>query len=698
MMRLLLGVVLLACAGLLSFSGTASVSSTVLTFDDVATSPWTAVMPAGYGGLSWENFYVVDGNYPPIYNSGYRLGVVSPPKTAYNGNADPATIRSSTSFNFMEAYFAVAYSQTTEPSQVQIDGYLGNILKYSRRVSAVTTSPTLATLNYNGIDRLVFSSLVNPADRRRSQFVMDNFTYSFDSVPPPPTLSSLEPAAIPAGSQRLTLRVSGANFASGAKVRWNGTARVTTFVSDTLLTAQIFASDLATPGAASITVLNPTPGGLSNALSFTILPAPCIYSIYPPYRNFSNSGGSGSVAVMASNGCSWTARSDHSFITITSGQTGVGNGSVEYLVAPYVTPNSPRSGTITIAGLTFSVFYGGLPAPVLSSLNLDSIIAGSANFTLIASGESFTRDCVLQWNGSNLVTSLINHNQLAAVVPAANIAAPGGASITVFNADAVVGATSNGLPFTISSPGSEADTSPRPDGSNNGAVTIADWTQVGRFAAGLDGAAPGAEFQRADCAPRVGLGDGRLTIADWVQAGRYATGLDPVVASGGPIVPAASLSSATGNKPWLVERQAVQAARLLVKAKWQSGQNGVLAIELDAVGNENALGFSFSFDPQLWRFASATVGLDASEATLHINETESASGRVGLALALPAGRALAAGTRQIVTVKFESNLNERSFRAFAGRRARFSGIEFGDYPVKREAADVEANVLSAVSP
>jgi hypothetical protein len=426
MMRLLLGVVLLACAGLLSFSGTASASSTVLTFDDVATSPWTAVMPAGYGGLSWENFYVVDGNYPPIYNSGYRLGVVSPPKTAYNGNADPATIRSSTSFNFMEAYFAVAYSQTTEPSQVQIDGYLGNILKYSRRVSAVTTGPTLATLNYNGIDRLVFTSLVNPADRRRSQFVMDN--------------------------------------------------------------------------------------------------------------------------------------------------------------------------------------------------------------------------------------------------------------------------------FAISSSGYEADTSPRPDGSNNGAVTIADWTQVGRFVAGLDVAAPGAEFQRADCAPRAGLGDGRLTIADWVQAGRYATGLDPVVASGGPIVPAASLSSATGNKPRLVERQAVQAARLLVKAKWQSGQNGVLAIELDAVGNENALGFSFSFDPQQWRFASATVGLDASEATLHINETESASGRVGLALALPAGQALAAGTRQIVTVKFESNLNERSFRAFAGRRARFSGIEFGDYPVKREAADVEANVLSAVSP
>src|SRR5262249_22398617 len=53
--------------------------------------------------------------------------------------------------------------------------------------------------------------------------------------------------------------------------------------------------------------------------------------------------------------------------------------------------------------------------------------------------------------------------------------------------------------------GFEGDVSPRANG--NGAITIADWVQAGRFAAGFDTATPGGEFQRADTAPRATLGD-----------------------------------------------------------------------------------------------------------------------------------------------------------------------------------------------
>ena len=73
---------------------------------------------------------------------------------------------------------------------------------------------------------------------------------------------------------------------------------------------------------------------------------------------------------------------------------------------------------------------------------------------------------------------------------------------------------------------------------------MADWTQIGRFVAGLDsfydstGHFQYGEFQRADCAPRGALGDGCIGLADWVQAGRYALGLDPVVPAGGPSSPA----------------------------------------------------------------------------------------------------------------------------------------------------------------
>jgi hypothetical protein len=91
---------------------------------------------------------------------------------------------------------------------------------------------------------------------------------------------------------------------------------------------------------------------------------------------------------------------------------------------------------------------------------------------------------------------------------------------------------------TAADPGFEGDVAPR--GNTNGAVTIIDWVQVGRFAAGLDVAGEGTEFQRADCAPRETLGDGKITIADWVQAGRYAAGLDPPAPAGGPTRPISS--------------------------------------------------------------------------------------------------------------------------------------------------------------
>ena len=63
----------------------------------------------------------------------------------------------------------------------------------------------------------------------------------------------------------------------------------------------------------------------------------------------------GSVLVTAGTGCAWTATSNASWITITSGSSGSGNGTVNYSVAAYTGKPKKRNGTITIAGQTFSV-------------------------------------------------------------------------------------------------------------------------------------------------------------------------------------------------------------------------------------------------------------------------------------------------------------------------------------------------------
>ncbi|HEY3177293.1 MAG TPA: BACON domain-containing carbohydrate-binding protein [Casimicrobiaceae bacterium] len=63
----------------------------------------------------------------------------------------------------------------------------------------------------------------------------------------------------------------------------------------------------------------------------------------------------GSVAVTAAPRCAWTAGSNASWITISGGATGTGNGTVTYAVAPYTGHPKYRNGTATIAGQTFSV-------------------------------------------------------------------------------------------------------------------------------------------------------------------------------------------------------------------------------------------------------------------------------------------------------------------------------------------------------
>ena len=94
---------------------------------------------------------------------------------------------------------------------------------------------------------------------------------------------------------------------------------------------------------------------LGGTVSKIVPAAPCTYSISPVRATFPSAGGSASVAVTAPVGCSWTAVSNASWITITAGGTGSGNGTVEYSVAPYTGQPGNRNGTMTIAGQRFSV-------------------------------------------------------------------------------------------------------------------------------------------------------------------------------------------------------------------------------------------------------------------------------------------------------------------------------------------------------
>jgi hypothetical protein len=86
-----------------------------------------------------------------------------------------------------------------------------------------------------------------------------------------PTTTSISPTSATAGGAGFTLTVNGTNFVSGSStVTWNGSARTTTFVSSTQLTASILASDIAAAGTALVGVTTTGATNPSNTQTFTI--------------------------------------------------------------------------------------------------------------------------------------------------------------------------------------------------------------------------------------------------------------------------------------------------------------------------------------------------------------------------------------------------------------------------------------------
>src|SRR5262249_24705941 len=91
--------------------------------------------------------------------------------------------------------------------------------------------------------------------------------------------------------------------------------------------------------------------------------AACSFSITPDSVSLGDQGGNGDVQVATTSGCGWKATSNAGWITVSGSASGSASGVVHYSVAEN-TGSSSRSGTMTIAGLTFSVTQSAEATPV----------------------------------------------------------------------------------------------------------------------------------------------------------------------------------------------------------------------------------------------------------------------------------------------------------------------------------------------
>jgi subtilisin family serine protease len=132
---------------------------------------------------------------------------------------------------------------------------------------------------------------------------------------------------------------------------------------------------------------------LPNAQTVTFTPqaTSCSYSISATSQSFSAGSAASAVNVTAGAGCGWTAASnDPSFITITSGAGGTGNGTVNFSVA--ANTGAARTGTLNIAGQTFTVTQAAAQTSV--QLGQSSYVVsegqGFANIVVTRTGDTST--------------------------------------------------------------------------------------------------------------------------------------------------------------------------------------------------------------------------------------------------------------------------------------------------------------------
>jgi len=178
---------------------------------------------------------------------------------------------------------------------------------------------------------------------------------------PKPTITSLSPSSVTAGSAEFTLTVYGTGFMNTSVVNWAGSPLTTTYVSGTQITAPVSAADVAKAGTYKVTVTNPAPGGgTTTYLNFTVdNPAPTLTKISP-----SSATHGGAAFTLTTTGTSYVSGSSiewkgikltTTYVSSTKLTATVPSTDIKTAGTANVTVFNPTPGGGTSAPLTFTI-------------------------------------------------------------------------------------------------------------------------------------------------------------------------------------------------------------------------------------------------------------------------------------------------------------------------------------------------------
>ena len=177
-----------------------------------------------------------------------------------------------------------------------------------------------------------------------------------DTTPPSVSITNPVPGTTYTSAQTVTLRASAADNIGVTRVEFydTGTLKTNDPAAPYMATWQFALADngvhawtaRAYDAAGNVTT--------SAVVSLTVnIPISCAYTVLPSSVTFGTGSGVSNETVTTTSNCSWTGASGAGWITITAGNSGMGNGTVSYAVAANTGP--ARSGTLTIAGQSITI-------------------------------------------------------------------------------------------------------------------------------------------------------------------------------------------------------------------------------------------------------------------------------------------------------------------------------------------------------
>ncbi len=405
-------------------------------------------------------YFMVSSFGPPDPNP-VALGGRSQLNFSYNSGLYPIptiTSISPTSANSGDSGFTLTVNGTNFFNGAGVD-FVNSATSYGNALVTTYISPTQLTASVPAslitLPGTFNVEAVNPAPNYPVSNTI-NFIVNL-GVYPVPTLTSISPTTVIAGSFPFQIIAAGKDFASGAVLNFNGVAKTTTVGNTLNVYAIISTADITTPGTVQVTVTNPPPGGGTSAPQpFVItLPTvvPSITSVNPatvaagfPVNLTINGTGFTQGATLSVGGLGGNYYGTN---FVSSTQLSIPNFAVNGIgILPIYVIDPAPAGTSPAFNLTVTQ----PPAPTITSISPTSAQSG-AQITLTINGSNFQPGASILFNNQNNFTYNTNYNgatQLTTSLILGGVAA-GTYPITVVNVTPT-SVSSNSVNFTVTGP------------------------------------------------------------------------------------------------------------------------------------------------------------------------------------------------------------------------------------------------------